>query len=87
MSDPVSRSVEATYEGDALRLHESLPLEKHQRVLVVVVPVPDSAPTAHEAPSPDEILRLADQVYDGLSPADVDDIERLALDRTRFFAR
>jgi len=40
-----------------------------------------------ETLSPDEILRLAAQVYKGLSPDDVDAIERLALDRGHFFVR
>ncbi|MCG2769280.1 MAG: hypothetical protein ABIK79_16810 [Chloroflexota bacterium] len=85
--DLVSQPVEATYEGDVLRLHRALPLDKHQRVLVVVVPIPEPTPPTRETPSPDEILQLAAQVYDGLSPDDVDEIERLALDRSRFFAR
>ena len=42
---------------------------------------------ASETPSADEILSLAAQVYEGLSPDDVDEIERLALDRSHFFAR
>jgi PHD/YefM family antitoxin component YafN of YafNO toxin-antitoxin module len=42
---------------------------------------------ARETLSPDEILRLAAQVYEGLSPDDVDEIERLALDRSHFFVR
>jgi PHD/YefM family antitoxin component YafN of YafNO toxin-antitoxin module len=35
----------------------------------------------------DEILRLAAEVYEGLSPDDVDQIEHLALDRSHFFVR
>ena len=43
---------------------------------------------ACETLSPDEILSLADQVYEGLLPDDVDEIERLALlDRSHFFVR
>jgi len=69
---------------------------------VVVISAPEPAPTTRETPSPDEILRLATQVYtvldghhcpgrqyrvqgNGLSPDDVDEIEHLALDRSRFF--
>ncbi len=87
MSDLVSRTVEATYEGDVLRLHQPLPLSEQQGVWVIVVPIPDSTPLARETPSADEILSLAAQVYEGLSPDDVDEIERLALDRSHFFAR
>ncbi len=85
MSDVMSWAVEATYEGDVLRLHRDLPLDKPQRVWVVVISAPEPAPTTRETPSPDEILRLAAQVYNGLSPGDVDEIEHLALDRSRFF--
>ncbi len=35
--------------------------------------------------SPEEMLELASQVYDGLSEEDINDIERIALDRSNFF--
>ena len=35
--------------------------------------------------SPEEMLELASQVYEGLSEKDIDEIERIALDRTNFF--
>jgi predicted DNA-binding antitoxin AbrB/MazE fold protein len=35
--------------------------------------------------SPDEMLELAGQVYDGLSDEDIDEVERIALDRSNFF--
>jgi predicted DNA-binding antitoxin AbrB/MazE fold protein len=35
--------------------------------------------------SPDEMLKLASQVYEGLSEEDINEIERIALDRTNFF--
>jgi hypothetical protein len=41
---------------------------------------------ARETPSPEEILSLAAQVYEGLSPDEVGEIERLALDRSHFFS-
>jgi len=40
-----------------------------------------------ETPPPDEVLSLAAQVYEGLSPNDVSEIERLAVDRSHFFVR
>ena len=36
--------------------------------------------------SPEEILDLAGQVYDGLSDEEIDEIERIALDRGNFFS-
>ena len=35
--------------------------------------------------SPEEFLELASQVYEGLSEEDIDEIERIALDRSNFF--
>lgn len=35
--------------------------------------------------SPDEMLALAGEVYDGLSDEEINDIEQIALDRSRFF--
>lgn len=55
------------------------------RVWVIVVPISEPTPLARETPPPDEILRLAAQVYESLSPDDMDKIERLAFDRSHFF--
>jgi len=38
-----------------------------------------------EAPSPEEILKLAGQVYEGLSPEQIEAVERVALDRRSWF--
>lgn len=35
--------------------------------------------------SPEEMLKLASQVYEGLSEEDINDIEKIALDRSNFF--
>ena len=35
--------------------------------------------------SPDEMLKLAGQIYEGLSEEEINEIERIALDRTSFF--
>ncbi len=35
--------------------------------------------------SPDEMLKLAGQVYEGLSEKDIEEVERIALDRSNFF--
>ncbi len=39
----------------------------------------------YEKKTPDDILGLAAQVYEGLSDQDVDDIEAIALNRSGFF--
>jgi hypothetical protein len=35
--------------------------------------------------TPNDILALAEQVYDGLSEEEIDDVERISLDRRMFF--
>lgn len=35
--------------------------------------------------SPEEMLKLAGQIYEGLSEEEIDGIERIALDRSNFF--
>jgi predicted DNA-binding antitoxin AbrB/MazE fold protein len=40
-----------------------------------------------ETDSPEDILRMAAAVYEGLSPEDVDGVERIALDRSAFFTK
>jgi hypothetical protein len=80
-----SQTAEATYEGNVLRLNHPLSLDDQQRVLVVVMPMPDLALATEEVLPPEEVLRLAAQVYEGLSPDDVDEVERIALDRSHFF--
>ena len=86
MLDLISQTVKATYEGNVLRLHQSLPLGEQQRVWVIIVSVPEPPLCARETHSPDKVLRLAAQVYENLSPDDVNEIEHVALDRSRFFS-
>jgi hypothetical protein len=49
------------------------------------MPVPDLVPAIEEVLPPEELLRLAAQVYEGLSPDEIDEVERIALDRSHFF--
>ncbi len=91
MLDFTPQTVKATYEGDVLRLHQPLPFSEQQRVWVIVIPMTESTPHISEMPlaretlSPDEIMNLAAQVYEGLSSDEIDEIERMALDRSHFF--
>lgn len=70
-------SVEAIYEHGIFRPLKHLDFSEGQHVqLVVKVPTQEA---------PDEMLELASQVYEGLSDQDVDEIERIALNRREFF--
>ena len=35
--------------------------------------------------TPDDVLALAERVYDGLSEEEIDEVERISLDRRTFF--
>jgi hypothetical protein len=63
-----------------------LPLNKEQRVWVIVLPVLEEAEANGGTGTPDEILALAAQVYEGLSSEDLAEVERIAKDRTHFFS-
>jgi predicted DNA-binding antitoxin AbrB/MazE fold protein len=67
---------EAIYENGIFRpLSPPVPsLVEGQQVRIVV-----------ETISPDEIHRLAAKVYEGLSEEEIDEIERIAFDRSSFF--
>ena len=86
MTNLSSRVTEAIYENGALHLRQPLALEEQQRVWVLVLPVTGPTRGFPETIPPNEILGLAAQVYEDLSPDDVNEIEHIALDRSRFFA-
>lgn len=69
--------VEAVYEKGVLRPLVSLKLSEGQEVKLIIRSVDELAP--------DEMLKLAAEVYEGLSVEDVSDIERIAFDRQNFF--
>ena len=74
---PMTQTCDAVYENGLFRPLAPTPegLSEGQRVRLVV-----------EAKTPDDILALAAKVYEGLSPEDIDEIERIALDRSNFFS-
>ncbi|MBU1728314.1 antitoxin family protein [Patescibacteria group bacterium] len=70
-------TIEAIYENEVFKPLNHLDLSEGQHVrLVVEMFTQDKA---------DEMLELAAQVYEGLSDQDVDEIERMALNRREFF--
>lgn len=70
------KSIEAVYENGIFRPVEEPPsdLSEGQHVHLTV-----------QLKSPEEILELAAQVYKGLAEEEIDEIERIALDRRDFF--
>lgn len=73
-----TRSVEAIFEDGTFHPVQPLPvlLRDGQRVRLVIE-TEESAET---------ILALAGNVYAGLSPQEIDEVERIALQRRDFFA-
>ncbi len=74
----MSQVIEAVFEGGTLRLIDNAKinfLEGQQVRLIVDFPVE----------TPEELLGLAAEVYQGLSNEDIDEIEKIALDRQDFF--
>ncbi len=69
--------IDAVFEDGVFRpVDASPPLANGQHVRIVVETNGDGG----------DALDLATRVYDGLSDADIEDVERIALDRTRFFS-
>jgi len=72
----VSQVLEAIYEGGVLKPLEDPGLREHQRVILEIRTDPgDSAQT---------LLSAWQQVYEGLSDAEVAEVEAIALDRSHF---
>ena len=69
--------IEAIYEKGVFKPLQTLELPEGQHVRLVV--------EAAETSSSIDILALAAQVYEGLSPEDIDAIEQIAGNRGDFF--
>ena len=72
----MSKVIEAVFDKGAFKPLQAPDLPDGQHVRLVV-----------QTRSPEEILRLAAEVYQGLSQEDIAEIERVALDRGHFFSR
>jgi predicted DNA-binding antitoxin AbrB/MazE fold protein len=68
--------IHAVFENGAFRPLEPLPVSMNDG---------DAVGLRIEKLGQRTSLELATKVYDGLSPNEIDDIERIALDRSRFF--
>jgi len=73
----MTQTLEAVFENGTFRLLEAptVALVDGQRVRL----------TVETGATPDDVLALAEQVYSGLSDEEIDDVERIALDRRAFF--
>jgi predicted DNA-binding antitoxin AbrB/MazE fold protein len=71
------QTIDAVFEDGVFRPLTPPPeyLQPGRKVRVVLEPL-----------SPDEMMALVTSIYDGLSEEDIDEIERIALDRSNFFS-
>ena len=74
----MTQTLDAVFEdGSFKRVNGgSLPFSEGQRVKLTVEVPPETR---------DDLLGLAEQVYEGLSEKDIDEVESIALDRSSFF--
>ncbi|MEW6618726.1 MAG: antitoxin family protein [bacterium] len=70
-------SIEAIYEHGVFNPLKEITLPEKQHVQLVVKVITQE--------TRNEILELASQVYNGLSNQDIDDVEKIALNRREFF--
>jgi predicted DNA-binding antitoxin AbrB/MazE fold protein len=73
----MAQVVDAVYESGVFRPLEPVACVEGQRVRLAVNP-------GNGRPAPEEMLSLARKVYEGLSEAEVEAIEAIALDRSNF---
>lgn len=69
------KTIEAVFEKGVLIPMSPLNISEHKKVTLIIEDEPwESA----------DILSLSSMVYNGLSPEDIEEIEKLALDRSGF---
>jgi len=71
----MAKTVEAIFEGGVLKPVSPLTIAEHKRVTLIIEDEPEET---------SDILSLASMVYNGFSPEDIEDIEKVVLDRTHF---
>jgi predicted DNA-binding antitoxin AbrB/MazE fold protein len=73
----MTQTLEAIFEDGTFRLLEkpAVPIRNGQHVRLMV----------DDATLSEDVLGLAEQVYTGLSEEEIDDVERISLDRRSFF--
>ena len=73
--------LEAIYQNGVLTPLKPLNLPEQQRVIITIRLMPPDEPDESE-----KILRAWQQVYAGLSEAEIAEVENIALDRSQFMS-
>ena len=71
----MARTVEAIFEEGVFKPLSPLNISEHKRLKLII---------EDESEEPSDILSLASMVYNGFSPEDIVDIEKVVLNRTHF---
>lgn len=69
------KTVEAIFENGVLKPVAPLHIPEHKLVHLII---------QEDVEEPSDILSLASSVYNGLSPSDIEDMEKISLDRSHF---
>ena len=80
----IQQTLDAVYEDGVLKPLEALDLEEHQRVRITVATAAEPANRGGEAAVQDSVLTGWLDVYAGLTTEEVAEVERIALNRSRF---
>ncbi len=71
----MTKTVEAIYENGVLKPMTLLNIPEHKKVNLII---------EDEIPKTPDILSLASEVYNGFSLAEIEDIEKIVLNRNHF---
>lgn len=71
----MTKTIEAIFENGVFKPTSPPDISEHKRVTLIIKENNEETP---------DILSLASTVYDDLSQSDIEDIEKIALDRSRF---
>lgn len=75
----MKQTLEAVYENGVFKPLSSPEIPNGQQVRLMIEPLSQS--------SPDDLLELAAQIYQGFSEKDLEEIESISLNRRDFFGR
>lgn len=71
----MTKTVEAVYENGVLKPITQLNIPEHKKVNLII---------EYEIPKTPDILSLASAVYNGFSLKEIEDIEKISLNRNHF---
>ena len=72
---PMTRTIEAIFENGVLKPTSPISFPEHKKITITIEDEPGKSA---------DILSLATRVYEGLSKSEIEAVESIALDRSRF---